>query len=738
MNQQDAQMMQNYPDPTAVAAEGNGPFYASGNASQQQPQQQQPQPQQQQQQQTQRLSNPDDLQLAAQLSRGLEPMMGGGGGNDAAHSPQSNPNHGFSHEQQMMAEMSHAANMDHSQYQMGDGTTPRKRSKVSRACDECRRKKIRCDATTESGEEQCTSCKRVGTHCQFSRVPMKRGPSKGYIKELADRLNHLEGAMQNQSGEALHYPPHVEGAGSRRASHDYSPPPPHTEGQPRKRAYSSISQDFTSGYQSQRQSGQWQALDTPRHHGAPATTYGQANAAAESSYRAPLYSPNGLAPQPQWRNAPPEAGRASFDGLPAGEGAHGDHKLEWDEYISEEYYKTIQPTFPLLPGPQGNVAARLANAPPLLKDAFLEALYVAVRPPVDSAPTRRAASLVSACQFDNTATKTLSDSLLLLSAQIFMAIEAGSHGASSARSAGCQAVWLGAAVGHAFSLKLHTSNPAEGEDEDSTDKLSRRIWWSLVILDRFHASGTSSPLLIPDTSAVLRLDDINVLGEQLYHLARLSSILGHVATVLTSPPSLLAFPSSATPLLSTLLTGELERFRESLPAALTTATAPLMHLTYWHVQLLTLRATPGTPPATLLHPAVQITTLLAAAPPSPLHIHFTTLASATLLELLDNEATREEADRTLRSLFEGPVRTSAPWDKALRDLVARHTRAASPAAPSAAALTASQGLQHLADLATAGEAVEPKEGGTAVAAVSWDPATITRGGFLGVLGGEAR
>lgn len=186
MNQQDAQMMQNYPDPTAVAAEGNGPFYASGNASQQQPQQQQPQPQQQQQQ-TQRLSNPDDLQLAAQLSRGLEPMMGGGGGNDAAHSPQSNPNHGFSHEQQMMAEMSHAANMDHSQYQMGDGTTPRKRSKVSRACDECRRKKIRCDATTESGEEQCTSCKRVGTHCQFSRVPMKRGPSKGYVN-LSDLM----------------------------------------------------------------------------------------------------------------------------------------------------------------------------------------------------------------------------------------------------------------------------------------------------------------------------------------------------------------------------------------------------------------------------------------------------------------------------------------------------------------------------------------------------------------------
>ncbi|KAK9468910.1 hypothetical protein V1512DRAFT_245725 [Lipomyces arxii] len=74
-------------------------------------------------------------------------------------------------------------------------TLPRKRSKVSRACDECRRKKIRCDATLDSGPEQCSSCKRVGEKCSFSRIPMKRGPSKGYIKELEDRLNSLEHSM---------------------------------------------------------------------------------------------------------------------------------------------------------------------------------------------------------------------------------------------------------------------------------------------------------------------------------------------------------------------------------------------------------------------------------------------------------------------------------------------------------------------------------------------------------------
>lgn len=65
-------------------------------------------------------------------------------------------------------------------YSLGDGIPPRKRSKVSRACDECRRKKIKCDAQSDTGEAPCSSCARSSTRCLFSRVPQKRGPSKGY------------------------------------------------------------------------------------------------------------------------------------------------------------------------------------------------------------------------------------------------------------------------------------------------------------------------------------------------------------------------------------------------------------------------------------------------------------------------------------------------------------------------------------------------------------------------------
>lgn len=66
-------------------------------------------------------------------------------------------------------------------YALADNIPPRKRSKVSRACDECRRKKIKCDAQSDTGETPCSSCARSNIRCLFSRVPQKRGPSKGYV-----------------------------------------------------------------------------------------------------------------------------------------------------------------------------------------------------------------------------------------------------------------------------------------------------------------------------------------------------------------------------------------------------------------------------------------------------------------------------------------------------------------------------------------------------------------------------
>lgn len=120
-------------------------------------------------------------------------MTGGPGGNIAEGQEQraqsqGNSSRPYEHEQDQHPHAGHIPQSHNPMDQMGNqygssegSMAPRKRSKVSRACDECRRKKIRCDATGEPGDEQCSSCKRVQARCQFSRVPMKRGPSKGYL-----------------------------------------------------------------------------------------------------------------------------------------------------------------------------------------------------------------------------------------------------------------------------------------------------------------------------------------------------------------------------------------------------------------------------------------------------------------------------------------------------------------------------------------------------------------------------
>jgi hypothetical protein len=248
------------------------------------------------------------------------------------------------------------------QYGTPDGSmAPRKRSKVSRACDECRRKKIRCDATTESGEDSCTSCKRVGTTCQFSRVPMKRGPSKGYaegiriygeltdanfryIKELADRLGQLEGAMQ---ASEMPVPTYLHDSPlQRRGSEDFSPPPSQ-EHHPKKRTYSSVSgSEFGTPYLAHRSVSAWPTHESPRHLPAPVSGFAATPLPPVTSqaFRDPIYSPNGLAPLPQWKTAPepPHHQSAAFENA-IQDRAPSESPLEWDDTTVDRYGNALLP-----------------------------------------------------------------------------------------------------------------------------------------------------------------------------------------------------------------------------------------------------------------------------------------------------------------------------------------------------------------------------------------------------------
>lgn len=110
-----------------------------------------------------------------------------------------------------------------------------------------------------------------------------------------------------------------------------------------------------------------------------------------------------------------------------------------------------------------------------------------------------------------------------------MTIEADNHGPSAMRSHNgpSQSVWLGSAIGLAYSMKLHVPKPKEiasDGDADSDEKLARRCWLVLVTMDKFHASSTSSPGLIPDASVVILADD-QQFGESTFHLASKSTVL---------------------------------------------------------------------------------------------------------------------------------------------------------------------------------------------------------------------
>ncbi|KAG9289498.1 hypothetical protein G9A89_001270 [Geosiphon pyriformis] len=79
-----------------------------------------------------------------------------------------------------------------------------KRRRVARACDTCRRKKVRCDGVQAGSDPpSCTNCKAYGYECSFIDAPKKRGPPKGYIEALETRLQRMESILGGlvQSGD---------------------------------------------------------------------------------------------------------------------------------------------------------------------------------------------------------------------------------------------------------------------------------------------------------------------------------------------------------------------------------------------------------------------------------------------------------------------------------------------------------------------------------------------------------
>ncbi|KAK8869739.1 hypothetical protein IAR55_000307 [Kwoniella newhampshirensis] len=72
-----------------------------------------------------------------------------------------------------------------------------KRRKIQRACDVCRRKKIKCDGPMNSlSTSKCAHCQEYNLDCTYVEAAKRRGPPKGYLDTLEQRCGRLERMLQ--------------------------------------------------------------------------------------------------------------------------------------------------------------------------------------------------------------------------------------------------------------------------------------------------------------------------------------------------------------------------------------------------------------------------------------------------------------------------------------------------------------------------------------------------------------
>ncbi|KAM0787161.1 hypothetical protein ACM66B_006411 [Microbotryomycetes sp. NB124-2] len=74
-------------------------------------------------------------------------------------------------------------------------TSARGTSRVTKACDQCRKRRVRCELYPNAGTEKpCRVCTEAGQalSCTFSRPTKKRGPPPGLAKSLEDRVATFE------------------------------------------------------------------------------------------------------------------------------------------------------------------------------------------------------------------------------------------------------------------------------------------------------------------------------------------------------------------------------------------------------------------------------------------------------------------------------------------------------------------------------------------------------------------
>lgn len=176
------------------------------------------------------------------------------------------------------------------------------------------------------------------------------------------------------------------------------------------------------------------------------------------------------------------------------------------------YLSSVQGVYPILPSNISRLQSLLSQVPSPLRLAFANAL-----PAVgggSGGDVKLASALLNEWESSET-TQTQAANIVHAQTLILLVIDA------DWRTSSTFPYLLARAVALAHSMKLWRYTPIEtASDLDSDDQLCVRIWWSLILMDRWHAAGSGKPSIIPDSSVVAPPGLENILGEVCFYLVR--------------------------------------------------------------------------------------------------------------------------------------------------------------------------------------------------------------------------
>ncbi|KAM5443752.1 Glucose-responsive transcription factor [Microsporum ferrugineum] len=651
----------------------------------------------------------------------------------------------------------------------GDQSARRKRSKVSRACDECRRKKVRCDATSEAGVETCSNCRRTGATCEFSRVPMKRGPSKGYIKELADRINSLETQMQPplQPGE-MHYQQMNEDGSAARGYQDFSPSMDN-QGLTRKRTLS-MSEGLPNAFmqapfiQGARPTsvGGWPA-QTPTKD----ATHAADLAALEEYPNSSAQNGNAKVMQPFWTQELPDSAQQpainpeKLESLPP--------PVEVDEQVLNAYYRHIHPIFPILPTSRDLLSQYLKSASRQIQESFLHSLFA-----VTGANLSRAENLLQEIPAFQKAQDYLTETLredprtrpqavnfVLLFTFMLLIIDADSRGPENIQ--GQNGINKTVLVDAAFPIAHHLARSYEqidscnvnDRDVDSDGNLARKNWTVLMILARWHTLSVAGR----DVFGVCETatpEDRGIFSFASLQLARYSTSISEINEVFFDNSVHPSFGRMNSHSVRRLLYGQLKRLKDieswhettednEMSTLYSESICPLL---FWSLTLILKRQLYTSVPAEVLYPAEVILELLqqhsdpAKFIASPFHHHAMALAVMTLLEVTDLPELTTDAwislDKALHILNQrekhastadefGNIFANRSWGECFRAMIEVKVASFRPNQQGGGPVGPNEqrSLEHLADLAVGAGGAAAVAGGSSEAQATRAGATAT-------------